>query len=73
MSNGRVGRGTERWGFVTREALLALSLWVATFMVFRSAPVQQLHDSKYTMLLAAAYSVRRQHRDERGRSVVLRS
>jgi hypothetical protein len=27
-------------------------VWLATFAVFRCAPVQQLHDSKYTMLLA---------------------
>jgi hypothetical protein len=34
------------------EALVAALVWGVSFLVYRSAPVQQLHDSRYTMLLA---------------------
>jgi hypothetical protein len=38
--------------FRAREAVAVLAVWVAATTVFARAPVRQLHDSKYTMLLA---------------------
>ena len=35
-----------------REVVVVLAIWLAAYAVFRIAPVRQLHDSKYTMLLA---------------------
>jgi hypothetical protein len=52
--------GTGRWRRRSREALLITLVWSTAFLVFRSAPVHQLHDSKYTMLLAENLLV---HRD----------
>jgi hypothetical protein len=51
-SNEQSGRGTGRWRRRAREVLLVTLVWLATFRVFRSAPIQQLHDSRYTILLA---------------------
>jgi hypothetical protein len=35
-----------------RRMLPVVGVWLAALIVFRAAPVQQLHDSKYTMLVA---------------------
>lgn len=45
--------GWKRWTTgARRDVLVAALVFLAAFFVFRRAPVHQLHDSKYTMLLA---------------------
>ena len=40
------------WEARKREVVVMLAIWLAAYAVFRCAPIRQLHDSKYTMLLA---------------------